>query len=70
MVFVCEDDKHTVEVYKLIIENNIDTDKFKIYYTTDLRQNTTSLNKSLLEFNYDKETGKFKVNNVDIKLLG
>ena len=70
LIVLCEDDKHMVEVYKAIVTNNIDTDKFKIYYTTDLRQNKTTLDKSLVEFVKDEETGKYKANNIQFKLLG
>ena len=70
LIIVCEDDKHTVETYKVIITNKLDVSKFKIYYTTDLKQNALSLDKSLMEFSYDENTGKFKANNVQIKLLG
>lgn len=70
LIIVCEDDKHAVEAYKVIVTNKVDTSKFKIYYTTDLKQNASSLDKSLMEFSFDEEEGKFKANNVEIKLLG
>ena len=70
LIIVCEDDKHTVETYRVIIANKLDISKFKIYYTTDLKQNASTLDKSLMEFTFDEETGKFKANNVEIKLLG
>ena len=70
LIIVCEDDKHAVETYKVIITNKVDTSKFKIYYTTDLKQNASTLDKSLMEFSFDEATGKFKANNVEIKLLG
>ena len=70
LILVCEDEKHTVETYKVIISNNIALDKFKIYFTTDLKQNAISLEKSLMEFSKDEETGKYKANTVEIKLLG
>ena len=70
LILVCEDDKHTIETYRAIVVNKIDTSKFKIYYTTDLKQNANTLNKSLLEFSKDETTGKFKANSVEIKLLG
>ena len=54
----------------MIITNKLDTSKFKIYYTTDLKQNAATLDKSLMEFSFDEETGKYKANNVEIKILG
>ena len=70
LIFVCEDEKHAVETYKVIISNNIVMDKFKVYFTTDLKQNATTLEKSLMEFSKDDDTGKYKAINVEIKLLG
>ena len=70
LIIVCEDDKHAVETYKVIVSNKLDTSKFKIYYTTDLKQNATTLDKSLMEFTYDDKNAKFKATSVEFKLLG
>ena len=69
IIFVCEDDKHTVEVFKEIIVNKIEIEKVKFYFTTDLKQTSTSLEKSLVEFVIDETTGKYKAKNVEIKFL-
>ena len=70
LILTCEDEKHMVEVLKQIIANNLMLDKIKIYFTTDLKQNDTTLDKSFIEFVKDAETGKYKANNIEIKLLG
>lgn len=70
LILVCEDEKHMVETFKQIVTNNLMLEKAKIYFTTDLKQNSTTLDKSFIEFVKDKETGKFKANNIEIKLLG
>jgi hypothetical protein len=69
IIFVCEDDKHMVEVFKEIVVNKINIDKVKYYFTTDLKQTSTSLEKSLVEFVIDEETQKYKAKNVEIKFL-
>jgi len=69
IIFVCEDDKHMVEVFREIIINKINIDKIKFYFTTDLKQTTTTLEKSLVEFVIDEETGKYKAKSVEIKFL-
>ena len=69
LIFVCEDDKHTVETFKELVKKGIEIDKIKYYFTTDLKQNSTSLEKSLIEFVKD-DAGKYKAKNVEIKLLG
>ena len=70
LIFVCEDDKHMAEVFVEIVKNKLELDKIKLYFTTDLKQNSESLNKSLVEFVKDDKTGKFKANNIEIKFLG
>ena len=68
LILVCEDDKHMAEVFKEIVINNLSLDKIKIYYTTDMAQNSDKLDKSLFEF--VEENGKYKIKNVEAKILG
>ncbi len=70
LVMVCEDDKHTAEVFKQIVVNKVQIPQIKLYFTTDLKQNRDSLTKSLSEFFVDEETKKYKTEEVEIKLLG
>ena len=69
LILVCEDERHMAEVFREIITNNIKFDKIKLYYTTDLRQNDESLERSLTEFMLDEKTNKYKAQNIDLKLL-
>ena len=69
LILVCEDDKHMAEVFKEIIVNKIEFKKIKLYYTTDLKQNSESLSNSLTEFKLNEETNKYKAENVELKLL-
>ena len=69
LILVCEDEKHMAETFRYLTINNIDIKKIKYYYTTDLRQNEESLENSLAEFKLDETTNKYKLENVDIKLL-
>ena len=43
--------------------------KIKLYFTTDLRQIKDNLTKTLIEFKLDEETKKYKVEEVELKLL-
>lgn len=70
LIMLCEDEKHMVESFKEIVKNNIEINKVKLYFTTDLKQNSSSLDKSLIEFEKDEDTGKYKANNIEIKFLG
>ena len=69
LIFVCEDDKHTVEVFKQIVKAKIELKNTKLYFTTDLRQNADSLNNSLIEFKLDEESKKYKAKEVSLKVL-
>ena len=69
LILVCEDDKHMVETLREIISQKLSIDRIKLYFTTDLKQNTISLDKSLTEFVQDETTGKYKAINVEFKVL-
>ncbi len=69
LIFVCEDEKHTAETFKLIVTKGLEISKIKLYFTTDLRQNKESLEDTLIEFKLDETTNKYKVANVELKLL-
>ncbi len=70
LILVCEDDKHTAESFKEIVKNKLEIPQIKLYFTTDLRQNNESLENTLIEFRIDEETKKYKMFNVEVKILG
>lgn len=70
LILICEDDRNMAEIFRQIVINRLENSKINIYYTTDLRQNEESLDKSLVEFKMDPETNKYKMYDVAIKLLG
>ena len=47
--------------------NSIKIDKIKFYYTTDLIQNSNTLERSLYDF--VEENGKYRMRNVEAKIL-
>ena len=69
LIIDCEDEKHIVETYKNIVLKGLEIPKIKLYFTTDLRQNQESLSNSLIEFKLDEETNKYKMENVELRLL-
>ena len=69
LILICEDEKHMAETFREIVINGIQLDKIKLYYTTDLRQNNDTLENSLSEFKLDEATNKYKMENLNIKLL-
>ncbi len=70
LIFICEDEKHMAETFKTIIVNQVEIPQIKLYFSTDLRQNEETLAKTLVEFKQDPETKKYKMEDVEVKLLG
>lgn len=68
LILICEDEKHMVETFKEIIKNQIEISQIKLYFTTDLRQNKETLEDTLVEFKL--VDGKYKMENIELKLLG
>ena len=69
LILVCEDELHTKEAFKEIVTNGVEISKIKLYFTTDLRQIENSLTKTLIEFKLDETTNKYKIEDVELKLL-
>ena len=70
LVLVCEDNKHIIETFKIIVTNKLEIPNLKLLFTTDLKQNSDTLEKSLVEFKTDEKTGKYKMEEVELKILG
>lgn len=68
LIFVCEDDKHMAECFKEMITNKVELSKIKLLFTTDLKQNEETLANTLVEFKL--VDGKYKMENVELKLIG
>ncbi len=69
LIFVCEDEKHTAELFKIIVMNRLEIDKINLYFTTDLRQNNETLKDTLITFKLDETTNKYKAQSVELNLL-
>lgn len=69
LIFVCEDEKNMVEVFKEIVTKKLEIPEIKFYFTTDLRQVNESINGTLTEFVLDQTTNKYKADTVNLKLL-
>ena len=69
LIFLCEDDRHMAEVFKIIITNKLEPEGVNLLFTTDLKQNESSLSKSLIQFKLDEETKKYKLEQVELKIL-
>ena len=68
LIFVCEDEKHMAECFKEMVTNKLEIPQIKFLFTTDLRQNEETLANTLVEFKL--VDGKYKMENVELKLIG
>ena len=68
LIFVCEDEKHMAECFREIVTNKVEIPQIKMLFTTDLRQNEETLANTLVEFKL--VDGKYKMENVELKLIG
>ncbi len=68
LILICEDEKHMAETFKEIVKEQLEIPQIKLYFTTDLRQNKETLEETLVEFKL--VDGKYKMENVELKLLG
>ena len=58
LILLCEDEKHMAETFREIVVNGLGIDKLNLYYTTDLRQNDSTLEHSMAEFKLDPVTNR------------
>ena len=68
LILVCEDERHMAETFREIVTNKVEIPKITMLYTTDLRQNKETLDDTLVEFKL--VDGKYRMENVELKLLG
>ena len=68
LIFVCEDERHMAECFKEMVTNKLEIPQITFLFTTDLRQNEETLTNTLVEFKL--VDGKYKMENVELKLIG
>ena len=56
------------ECFREIVTNKVEIPQIKMLFTTDLRQNEDTLANTLVEFKLID--GKYKMENVELKLIG
>ena len=63
------DEKHIAEAFKHIVINKLEIDKINLYFTTDLKQNSDTLEDTLVSIKLDPDTQKYQMVTEKIKLL-
>ena len=69
LIIICEDEKHIAEAFKHIVINKLEIDKINLYFTTDLKQNSDTLEDTLVSIKLDPDTQKYQMVTEKIKLL-
>lgn len=69
LVIIGEDDNHIIELFKDVKRVNAELKGIEIYYSTDLRQLESEINKTLITFKQDPETGRYRMEMAEISLL-
>lgn len=68
LILIAEDDKHSIEIFREIVKNQLEISNINLYFTTDLKQNSDSLENSLTQFVL--KNNKYEIENVTLKILG
>ena len=61
LIIIGEDDEHIVEIFKAFKRINAELKGIEVYYSTDLGQLEPEMDKTLITFRQDKETGRYKM---------
>lgn len=69
LVIVGEDDEHLIEIFKAIKKIKVELKGIEIYYSTDLRQLEPEIDKTLIAFKQDSETGRYRMEMLQVPLL-
>ena len=69
LVIIGEDDEHMIELFKDIKRVNAELKGLELYFSTDLRQLEPEMNKTLITFKQDPETGRYRMEMAEIPLL-
>ena len=69
LVIIGEDDEHLIEIFKAIKKVKAEFNGIEVYYSTDLRQLENDIDKTLIAFKQDTETGRYRMEMLQIPLL-
>ena len=69
LVIIGEDDEHLIEIFKAIKKIKVELKGIEVYYSTDLRQLEPEIDKTLIAFKQDSETGRYRMEMLQVPLL-
>ncbi len=69
LVIIGEDDEHLIEIFKVAKKVKAEINGIEVYYSTDLRQLENDIDKTLIAFKQDPETGRYRMEMQQVPLL-
>lgn len=69
LVVIGEDDEHLIDIFKAVKKVKAELKGIEIYYSTDLRQLEKEIDKTLIAFKQDPETGRYRMEMLQVPLL-
>lgn len=69
LVIIGEDDEHVIEIFKDTKRINVELKGIEIYYSTDLRQLEDEIDKTIIAFKQDPETGRYRMEMAELSML-
>ncbi len=69
LVIIGEDDEHLIDIFKAVKKVKAELKGIELYYSTDLRQLEKEMDKTLIGFKQDQETGRYKMEMLQVPLL-
>lgn len=61
LVLIAEDDEHLIELFKNVKRVNVELKGIELYFSTDLRQLESEIDKTIIVFKQDPTTGRYSM---------
>ena len=61
LVLIAEDDEHLIELFKNVKRINVELKGIELYFSTDLRQLESEIDKTIIVFKQDPTTGRYSM---------
>lgn len=69
LVIIGEDDNHVIDLFRDIKRIKVELKGIEIYYSTDLRQLEDEIDKTIIAFKQDPETGRYRMEMAQLSML-
>ena len=69
LIIIGEDNEHLIEIFKATKKIKAELNGIDVYYSTDLMQLENDMDKTLIAFRFEQETGKYRMEMQQVPLL-